>query len=91
MEDGYCEAFFTWVQQFVTQNEPSTCGSASMAMMLNALQVDPGVNWKGIWRWYDDYNIKYMPPEKIKEGLTLQEFHNLAKINSVRSLAFSPL
>lgn len=42
-----------------------------MAMMLNTLGVDPGVNWKGIWRWYDDYNINHMHPEKIIEGLTL--------------------
>ena len=62
-----------------------------MAMMLNALKVDPGVNWKGIWRWYDDANIKNMHPSKLKEGLTLAEFHELAKLNSVRSLAFSPL
>ena len=62
-----------------------------MAMMLNALKVDPGVNWKGIWRWYDDANIKHMHHSKLKEGLTLGEFHELAKLNSVRSLAFSPL
>lgn len=42
-----------------------------MAMMLNTLKVDPGINWKGIWRWYDDYNIKSMDPELIMEGLTL--------------------
>jgi hypothetical protein len=40
-------------------------------MILNSLKVDPGVNWKGIWRWYDDYNIKHMHPSKIGEGLTL--------------------
>jgi hypothetical protein len=31
-----------------------------MAMILNALKIDPGYNWKGIWRWYDDYNIKHL-------------------------------
>ena len=41
-------------------------------MMLNALNIDPGVNWKGIWRWYADYNIKYMNPSRLKEGLTLE-------------------
>lgn len=62
-----------------------------MAMMLNTLGVDPGVNWKGIWRWYDDYNINHMNPDKIIEGLTLEEFNHLAQLNSVRSMAFSPL
>ena len=36
-----------------------------MAMILNALKVDPKTNWKGIWRWYDDYNIRHMHPSKI--------------------------
>ena len=89
--EGYCESFFTLVQQFITQNDVSTCSTASLAMMLNALKVDPGVTWKGIWRWYDDYNIKHLDPDKIIEGLTLEEFHRLALHNSVRSMAFSPL
>ncbi len=71
LEEGHCESFFSLVQQFITQNEVSTCSSASLAMVLNALGVDPGRNWKGIWRWYDDYNIKHMHPDKVHEGLTL--------------------
>jgi glutathione gamma-glutamylcysteinyltransferase len=71
LQEGHCESFFTLVQQFITQNEVSTCSSATLAMILNSLKVDPGVNWKGIWRWYDDYNIKHMPASKIGEGLTL--------------------
>ena len=60
-------------------------------MLLNALQVDPGRNWKGIWRWYDDYNIKEMTEQQLKEGMTLKEFNFLAKRNGARSIAFSPL
>ena len=91
MLEGNCESFFTWVQQFITQGDITTCSSASMAMMLNTLKIDPGNNWKGIWRWYDDYNIKHINTQQIKEGLTLQEFNQLAKFNSARSMAFSPL
>jgi glutathione gamma-glutamylcysteinyltransferase len=91
LDEGHCESFFTLIQHFITQNDISTCSTASMAMMLNALKVDPGENWKGIWRWYDDYNIQHMHPSKIKEGLTLKEFNDLAGLNSVRSMAFSPL
>jgi glutathione gamma-glutamylcysteinyltransferase len=91
MAEGHCESFFTLIQQFITQSDVSTCSSASMAMMLNSLKVDPGVNWKGIWRWYDDYNIKQMHPSKIKDGLTLEEFNTLARLNGTNSVAFSPL
>jgi len=33
--------------------------------VLNSLKIDPGIKWKGIWRWYDDYNIKGMKKDMI--------------------------
>jgi hypothetical protein len=62
-----------------------------MAMVLNALKIDPRINWKGIWRWYDDYNIKHMKQDQLSNGLTLEEYHELIQLNHARSLAFSPL
>jgi glutathione gamma-glutamylcysteinyltransferase len=85
------EAFFTLVQQFITQSSPSTCASATMAMILNSLQIDPKVNWKGIWRWYDDFNIQQMQQRHLSDGLTLEEYDQLIRLNQTKSMAFSPL
>jgi len=60
-------------------------------MVLNSLKIDPGIKWKGIWRWYDDYNIKHLDPSLLQLGMTLQQFHELAQLNKAKSMAFSPL
>ena len=62
-----------------------------MAMILNSLKIDPGYNWKGIWRWFDDYSIKNLTETHIKEGLTLEEFNTIIQHNHAKSMAFSPL
>ena len=73
---GNAQAFFPLIQNLVTQSEPFTCGATVMSMLLNALQVDPQVNWKGIWRWYDDWNIKHFKYDTFDtKGINLQEFH----------------
>lgn len=62
-----------------------------MAMILNSLNIDPGYNWKGIWRWYDDFNIQNIGKKEIDAGLTLEEFHQIIMVNNAKSIAFSPL
>lgn len=37
-----------------TQDEPAFCGLASLAMVLNALAIDPRRTWKGAWRWFHE-------------------------------------
>lgn len=37
-----------------TQDEPAFCGLASLAMVLNALAIDPRRIWKGAWRWFHE-------------------------------------
>lgn len=44
------EVYFPLAEQFTTQALPSFCGLASLAMVLNALQVDPKRVWQGSWR-----------------------------------------
>lgn len=50
---GFLEGYFPLAEQFTTQVLPSFCGLASLAMVLNALQVDPGRVWQGSWRRAD--------------------------------------
>lgn len=51
-----------------TQDEPAFCGLATLAMVLNALSIDPGRSWKGPWRWFNENMLDCCKPlEKVKE------------------------
>ncbi|RAW34818.1 hypothetical protein PC110_g8874 [Phytophthora cactorum] len=39
---NYMQIYFPLAEQFITQAEPAYCGLATLAMCLNALQIDPG-------------------------------------------------
>lgn len=42
------EGFFKLISYYQTQSEPAYCGLATLAVVLNALSIDPGRKWKGI-------------------------------------------
>lgn len=55
-------------------------------MSINALEIDPGKNWKGIWRWTTQetlclagshHDLRHIPAS----GATFDEFHQLARMN----------
>jgi len=48
LEEGGMGAYFPLAEQFLTQNEPAYCGLGTLAMVLNALAIDPGRSWKGV-------------------------------------------
>ncbi|RUS29773.1 Phytochelatin synthase-domain-containing protein [Jimgerdemannia flammicorona] len=52
-----------------------------MAMVLNALEVDPKQRWKGNWRWYSDELLECCSPREVvkKNGITFDQFACLAK------------
>jgi glutathione gamma-glutamylcysteinyltransferase len=80
---GRAEPFLPLVSQFTTQSEPAFCGLGSLAMVLNALQVDPGRPWKGPWRWFSEELLDCCLPLHIiaREGITLDEFRCLGECN----------
>ena len=47
MSRGDMECFFRLSDQFVTQRDIDQCGQSTMVMVLNTLEIDPGVSWKG--------------------------------------------
>ena len=61
--------------QSSTQDEPAFCGLASLAMVLNALAVDPRRAWKGAWRWFHEALLDCCRPlEDIKrDGINLDQ------------------
>ncbi|TGZ83963.1 Phytochelatin-domain-containing protein [Ascodesmis nigricans] len=87
LEEANLEAFFPLSQQFLTQNEPAYCGIGTLCMILNALKVDPGVVWKGPWRWFSEDMLDCCRPlEWVKtNGITLSEFSCLARCNGLEA------
>ncbi|KAG2719252.1 hypothetical protein I3843_03G250300 [Carya illinoinensis] len=84
------EGFFKLISYYQTQSEPAFCGLGTLAMVLNALAIDPGRKWKGPWRWFDDSMLDCCEPlEKIKaEGITFGKVACLAHCNGAKVEAF---
>ena len=72
---GLAEAFFLLCPVFQTQAEPAYCGLGSLAVVLNALEVDPGRVWKRPWRWYDESMLDCCVPlsHVVKHGVTIPQ------------------
>jgi hypothetical protein len=84
LQSGHSENYFNLVGNFTTQSEPAYCALGSLAMVLNALEIDPGKEWKGIWRWYSDDNLECISLDKIKKhGITFREFAAISKCNGL--------
>ncbi|KAL0538333.1 hypothetical protein IC582_027348 [Cucumis melo] len=88
--DGTMEGFFKLISYYQTQSEPAYCGLATLAVVLNALSIDPGRKWKGPWRWFDDTMLDCCEPlAKIKtDGITFGKVACLARCNGAKVLAF---
>lgn len=41
LESGGIEGYYSLAEQFHTQSEPEYCGPSTLAMILNALALDP--------------------------------------------------
>ncbi|KAH7517406.1 glutathione gamma-glutamylcysteinyltransferase 3 [Ziziphus jujuba] len=90
LADGTMEGFFKLISYYQTQSEPAYCGLATLAVVLNALAIDPGRKWKGPWRWFDDSMLDCCEPlAKIKaEGITFGKVACLAHCNGAKVDAF---
>jgi hypothetical protein len=89
---GCANAHFHLMAQFHTQTEPSYCGLGTLAMMLNALAIDPKRVWKGVWRWFDETLLDCCKPlnEVMIEGINLEEFVCLARCNGASAVLVRP-
>ena len=78
---GGAECYFRLAEAFHTQSEPAFCGLGTLVMVLNALEVDPGAQWKGSWRWYDESLFACcVDLEDIKkQGITWRPWVELAR------------
>ncbi|KAH9785260.1 glutathione gamma-glutamylcysteinyltransferase [Citrus sinensis] len=92
LEGGTMEGFFKLISYYQTQSEINYCGIASLAMVFNALAIDPGRTWKGTgpWRWFDDTMLDSCEPlSKIKdEGVSFAKVAYSAYCNGANVEAF---
>ena len=81
---GGAAGYWRLAETFQTQAEPAYCGLAALAMVLNALAVDPAPRvWKGPWRWYDETMLDCCVPlpQVAREGIVLDAMACLARCN----------
>ena len=80
---GTAEAYFPLAEQFRTQDEPAYCGLSTLVMVLNALAIDPGRVWKGVWRWFHEGMLSCCKDLALvrSEGVDLAELCCLARCN----------
>lgn len=90
IQSGTMEGFFKLISYLQTQSEPAYCGLASLAVVLNALAIDPGRKWKGPWRWFDESMLDCCEPlEKVKEtGISFGKLVCLAYCAGAKVEAF---
>ena len=92
LREDNLNSYFLLSQHFLTQNEPAYCALGTLAMILNALEMDPQRVWKGPWRFYDQDMLDCCRPlsDIAQVGLTLAEFSCLSRCNGLRARVQSP-
>ncbi|XP_058756623.1 glutathione gamma-glutamylcysteinyltransferase 1-like [Vicia villosa] len=90
LQSGTMEGFFRLIPYFQTQSELTYCGLASLAMVLNALAIDPGRKWKGPWRWFDESMLDYCEPLEVirGRGIAFDKLASLAQFAGAKVDAF---
>ncbi|KAF8954686.1 hypothetical protein BGZ46_002843 [Entomortierella lignicola] len=81
---GTSECFFSIFTSFNTQSDPAFCGVSSLSMVLNALEIDPRRQWRGVWRWYSEEHLDCCASIDVmkQKGITFNQFWCLAKCHA---------
>lgn len=89
LDDGHMENFLPLVGNFTHQSDVAMCGPGSLAIVLNAVEADPGQVWRGIWRWYSDDMLECCETqENMKtKGVTFDQFACLAECHDLQVTA----
>ncbi|KAL0375552.1 UNVERIFIED_CONTAM: Glutathione gamma-glutamylcysteinyltransferase 1 [Sesamum calycinum] len=90
LQKGNMEGFFKLISYYQTQSEPAYCGLTTLAMVLNALAIDPCRKWKGPWRWFDETMLDCCEPlENIRDkGISFGKVVCLARCAGANVEAF---
>ena len=92
LQTGYAVPYLSLSSCFNTQAEPAYCGISTLAIILNALRIDPQRIWKTVWRWFSEDLLECCRPlEDVKKsGITLEEFVCLANCNGAVATLVRP-
>eukprot|EP00300_Choanocystis_sp_HF-7_P043290 c9873_g1_i1.p1 GENE.c9873_g1_i1~~c9873_g1_i1.p1 ORF type:complete len:323 (+),score=37.59 c9873_g1_i1:78-1046(+) len=85
-EGNLAGSYFHLAEHFMTQSDPFFCGLTTLAMVLNALAVDPKRVWKGPWRWYTEELLDCCAPTdsvRAMGGVSFQEFLGYAECQNI--------
>lgn len=90
--NGTAVPFLALSSCFNTQAEPAYCGLTTLAIILNALRIDPQRLWKTPWRWFTEDLLDCCRPLELvkKSGITLEEFQCLATCNGANCKIIRP-
>lgn len=67
------EQYLPLTAAYQMQSEPAYCALTTLAVALNALNVDPGKVWKGGWRWFTETNLDFCHRRGACQTLGLEE------------------
>ena len=82
------ESYWALMEQFVNQSDPAFCGITTLLMVLNAMSIDPGVRWRGGWRFYGSEDVLLdrccLSAERIRRvGVNMEEFRLLGRCHGL--------
>ena len=86
--ENTAESYWALIEQFVNQSDPAFCGITTLLMVLNAMSIDPGVRWRGGWRFYGSEDVLLdrccLSAERIRRvGVNLEEFRLLGRCHGL--------
>ena len=94
LRTGYAVPYLSLSSCYDAQSEPSYCGVSTLAIILNALRIDPQRQWSPMstWRWYtvELLDCCYSLEEVKKFGINLDEFVYLANCNGAVASVVRP-
>ena len=93
LQTGYAIPFLSLSSCYNTQSMPTYCGISTLAIILNALRIDPRCRWKKtIWRWNTEDWLGFCISKDGVKGLgtTLEEFIHLAECNGAIATLVRP-
>jgi len=96
LTDHTAASYICLTEQFVNQTDPAFCGVTTLLMVLNSLAIDPGVRWRGGWRYFGDESVLLnkccLSEERIARiGITMEEFSRLAACQGLRVTMKRPI
>ena len=85
LEAGYMDTYFSLASQFRNQGERTFCGTSTLLMALNTLEIEPWGMWKDSQRWHHENMLTCcVSLDTIRKcGITLKELVCIAQCNAL--------